>query len=41
MAEVGRELISVQQAWSLRADAFDMVLSRLEDIHVEIETGRL
>jgi hypothetical protein len=41
IAQVGRELICVQQDWSLRVDAFDLVRSRLEEIHAEIETGQL
>jgi len=41
IAQVGRELISAQQGWSLHADAFDLVRSRLEEIHAEIETGQL
>jgi len=41
IARVGQELICVQQDWSLRADAFDLVRSRLEEMHAEIETGQL
>jgi hypothetical protein len=41
LARVGREMIHVQQDWSLRAGAFDLVRSRLEEIHAEIESGQL
>ncbi len=41
IARVGQELISMQQAWSPRADALEHVRFRLEEIHTEINSARL
>lgn len=41
IARVGQELISMQQAWSPRADALERVRFRLEEIHTEINSARL
>ena len=41
IARVGQELISMQQAWSPRADALEHVRFRLEEIYAEIESARL
>jgi hypothetical protein len=41
LAHVGQKLIRAQQDWHARTDAFDLVWSRLERIHAEVETGQL